>query len=195
MKRLAVALAVLLTFTASGLTAGIDWPEAVDRLVQVRDRAEQCVRDVRALNTKEGEIVDKLDESVKPQLRQYVALLPLLTQMRHGEAKAHFDGLIAGLITALAAGYKPNALPTLESDLKDGGRAVAELCAPVTLFYQGEVFDRLAEFAKGITDPISAAVAAIYRDYRNDKLEIRQAIKAQLEAAKWPDFDQIKATP
>ena len=40
---------------------------------------------------------------------------------------------------------------------------------------------------------ISEGVAALYNNHRKDKALTRQTIQTQLEAAKWPDFGEVKA--
>jgi hypothetical protein len=37
------------------------------------------------------------------------------------------------------------------------------------------------------------AVATLYSDRRTDNEQTRKTIQTQLEAARWPDFDQVKA--
>ena len=55
----------------------------------------------------------------------------------------------------------------------------------------------IGDIAKGAIEPVvkalSEGVAALYNNYRNDKALIRQTIQTQLEAAKWPDFGEVKA--
>jgi hypothetical protein len=50
---------------------------------------------------------------------------------------------------------------------------------------------------KGAIEPLqkalSAAVATLYNDHRADKEQTRKTIQTQLEAARWLDFDQVKA--
>jgi hypothetical protein len=41
--------------------------------------------------------------------------------------------------------------------------------------------------------PLSDAVAALYNNYRADNELTRKTIETQLEAARWSDFDQMKA--
>jgi len=41
--------------------------------------------------------------------------------------------------------------------------------------------------------PLLEAVSTIYNDFRKEKAMIRATIQTQLEAARWPEFDEVKA--
>jgi hypothetical protein len=46
---------------------------------------------------------------------------------------------------------------------------------------------------KQLLKPLSDAVGALYKDWRADKELTRKTIPTQLEAARWLDFDRVKA--
>ena len=55
----------------------------------------------------------------------------------------------------------------------------------------------LADIAKGaiqpVIDALSEGVAALYNNHRKDDALTIETIKTQLEAAKWPNFAEVKA--
>ena len=77
----------------------INWQEAVARLAQERTQAETCAR----LLKKYGDAA-AIDRG----------------SLTYGEAKAEYDGIIAGLGVALARKEKPASLPDLEDRLRRG---------------------------------------------------------------------------
>lgn len=92
----------LLASSVAGIGRAADdigWPEAVDRLATEKANAQNCA----ALLKKYGG---------KPQISR--------GEFAYGGAKADFDGVIAGLITALGEGETPESLPSLESKLENG---------------------------------------------------------------------------
>jgi hypothetical protein len=46
-----------------------------------------------------------------------------------------------------------------------------------------------------VIKPLSEAVWTIYTNFRNDGPATRMSIRTQLEAAKWPEVDDVKAAP
>jgi hypothetical protein len=110
-----------------------------------------------------------------------------------GFAKANYNAVIAGLMTLLAEGGKPEALPTLESGLQRGNDRVAKLCRIAgwgPRLYSGTISAAAIEgIIKALLEPASEALRAIFdQSHSAARLEIRK----QLEAAKWRDFDEIR---
>src|SRR5262249_37296189 len=85
----------------------INWQEAVATLARERTQAVTC-----------AEIVKKYGGP------DAIARLSLI----YGEAKAEYDGLIGGLVVALARKKKPDSLPDLEARLKRGFERREEFC-------------------------------------------------------------------
>jgi hypothetical protein len=173
------ALLVVLVWAASALsqTAGIGWPEAVGRLAEERSRAQLCVASIK----KHGN-------------QQQIAQGELV----YGTAKANFDGVIVGLVIALAEGGNPGSLSSLDARLTDGATGLGQFCKSVSDLVpnvSGEK-DVLAEAIKAAIEPainaLSEGVAALYNNHRKDDALTRQTIQTQLEAAKWPDFGEVK---
>jgi hypothetical protein len=84
----------VLTGSAVGQPARISWPDAVGKISGERAKAEACV----ALMKKYG------DDAQKAR-----------GQLTYASAKADFDAMIAGLITALSARQPPASLPSLQT--------------------------------------------------------------------------------
>jgi hypothetical protein len=173
-----LALFISITPGIGGAADDIRWPEAVGRLAGAKSKAETCA----AVLNGHGD---------KQQISR--------GQLAYGEAKAKFDAVNARLITALPEGGAPQSLPRLETDLNDGAAGLGEFCQsahdllPIT---QGRK-DGFADIAKGaiqpVIDALSEGVAALYNNHRKDDALTIETIKTQLEAAKWPNFAEVKA--
>jgi hypothetical protein len=87
---------LICAWPAIGQVKGIGWPEAVARLTGERTKAENCGALLKGYGDKE-------------QLAR--------GRLIYGDAKADFDEVIAGLITALAQGGNPESLSSLEVKL------------------------------------------------------------------------------
>jgi hypothetical protein len=172
------ALALLISIAPGISLADIGWPEAIGRLAGERTKAETCA----ALLKGSG------DQQNIPR-----------GQLAYGEAKANFDAVIAELITALTEGGNPKSLPSLETDLEHSATALVNFCKMVSDVLPDTSGQRgvPADIVKGAIQPVIKAllegVAAIYNNYRNDQALTRETIKTQLEAAKWPNFAEVKA--
>lgn len=170
----------LLISIAPGISraADIGWPEAVGRLAGERSNAETCAAMLKGYGDKR-------------QIFQ--------GQMAYGEAKANFDAVIAELVTALTEGGNPKSLPNLETDLEHGATSLGNFCKTVSGLVPSASGRKgaLADIAKGAVEPLikalSEGVAALYNNHRKDDALTRETIKTQLEAAKWPNFAEVKA--
>jgi hypothetical protein len=171
-------LALLVTFGGIGHAAGIGWPEAVGRLAGERSKAEICVAMLKGHGNKQ--------------------------QVSHGRlvygiAKSDFDAVIAGLRTALAESGNPESLPSLEAELERGDAGLRAFCRsvddllPASSGGKNVLVDMVKEAVEPLVKPLSEAVSTIYTNFRSDKAATRLTIRTQLEAAKWPDFDEVKA--
>jgi hypothetical protein len=157
----------------------LGWPEVIARLTQERMQAETCVGMIKS-SKNAGAItaVKTTYETTKPRV----------------------DGAIAGLVAALVDGGKPEALPSVRDDLETTGKTLKEICdaALATLksnsHQKGDWREAIAAAAveatlKPLIDWLSEQWARLRE---TDKLEI-ETKKAQLEAAKWPAFADIRA--
>ena len=158
--------------------AEMTWAEAVAQVAGARTKAETSV-----------ELLKKYGDS------GHIAR----GQLIYSDAKAEADGVVAGLIVALSAKEEPESLSSLQERVE---RAVTGL---VTLRNLAESqlpklegardFD-LGGILKGAIEalqkPFLDAVAALYTNHRTDNELTRKTIQTQLEAARWPDFDQVK---
>jgi hypothetical protein len=158
--------------------ADIGWPEAVGRLAGERSNAETCAALLKGYGDPQ-------------QIAQ--------GQLAYGEAKANFDGVIAGLVTALTEGGNPKSLPSLKTDLQHGAAGLGKFCKrvgdllPDTAGQRGVLADIVKAAIQPVIDALSEGVAALYNNHRKDDALTIETIKTQLEAAKWPNFVEVKA--
>ena len=169
----------LLISIAPGISraADIGWPEAVGRLARVRSKAETCAALLKGYGDEQ--------QSVQGQLV-------------YGEAKANYDAVIAGLVTALTEGGNPISLPSLEN-LEHGAAGLGKFCQtvsdllPSSSGQKGVLADIVKAAIQPVIDALSEGVAALYNNHRRDDALTIETIKTQLEAAKWPNFAEVKA--
>jgi hypothetical protein len=172
------ALALFVSIAPGISRADIGWPEAVGRLAGERSKAKTCAELLKGYGDQQ--------QSSRGQLT-------------YGEAKANFDAVINGLITALTEGGNPKSLPRLETDLENGATSLGNFCKTVSAMLPSTSGEKgvLADIAKAAVEPLiktlSEGVAAIYNNYRKDQALTRETIKTQLEATKWPNFAEVQA--
>lgn len=178
-RHILIALGLLISM-ASGISraADIGWPEAVGRLAGERSKAETCAALLKGHGDKQ--------QSFRGQLA-------------YGEAKANFDAVIAGLVTALTEGGNPKSLPSLQTDLEHGATGLGNFCQTVSDLLPNASGQKgvVADIAKAAVEPVikalSEGVAALYNNHRKDDALTIETIKTQLEATKWPEFAEVKA--
>lgn len=179
LKRSALpALMLIGGLPAAAAAAEIGWPEAVSRLAGERSKAEACGGVLKAYAS-------------PPQLAQ--------GQLAYGIAKADYEAVIAGLVTALTEGASPKSLPTLNDALDHGTSELAKFCESAANLLTSESGQKgvLVDIVKAAIEPavqaLSQAVAAIYNNHRKDNALTRETIKTQLEAARWSSFADLKS--
>jgi hypothetical protein len=179
LKPFAFAAAIFVAgLPAAGHASEIGWPEAISRLAGERSKAETCGGVLKSYGNPQ-------------QLAQ--------GQLAYGLAKADYDAVIAGLVTALTEGAAPKNLSSLNAALGDGTSKLAKFCESAGNLLTSEAGQKglLVDIVKGAIEPavqaLSEAVAAIYNNHRKDNALTRETIKTQLEAAKWPNFVELKA--
>ncbi len=171
------AIAFVLPAAASAAqTATVGWPEVIDDLTKERTQAETCV----------GLIKSGGDQSAIANAKAI-----------YGTARADMDGVIAGLTTALVEGGKPESLPTVRASLEGSGQSLKAICDSATRTVVPNTKGVWEEIAKGAIEPvvnkISDGIGAVWTRYvEKDKLAI-ETKRAQLEAARWPEFGDIAA--
>ncbi len=154
----------------------INWQEAVARLARERTLAETCV----ALLKRYGDTA--------AQGRGALA---------YGEAKADYDGVIAGLVVALARKEQPGSLTDLQAQLQRGFDKRETFCGsvePLVPKPQGAK-GPIAEIVEGAVKPVIDALVAIWSRTRDDDALMRKTIQTQLEATSWPAFDKVAPSP
>lgn len=150
----------------------INWQEAVSRLARERTLAETCA----ALLKKYG------DRATQAQL-----------SVTYGEAKAEYDGVIAGLVVALARKGQPESLPDLQARLQRGFDKREAFCRSVDPLVPKSHGQKslIADIVEGAVKPLIDAVVAIWSRTRDDDALMRKTIQTQLEATSWPAFDKV----
>jgi hypothetical protein len=150
----------------------INWQEAVARLARERTLAETCV----GLLKKYG------DQAA--QARGAVT---------YGEAKADYDGVIAGLTVALARKEQPESLPDLQAQLQRGFDKREAFCRTVDPLVPKANGQKgpIADIVEGAVKPVIDALVAIWSRTRDDDALMRKTIQTQLEATSWPAFDKV----
>ncbi len=156
--------------------ANISWQEAVSSLARERSQAETYARLLKKFG----------DQS--SITRGSVA---------YGEAKAEYDGVIAGLIVALARKQKPTSVSDLQDRLQRGFEKRQTFCSSVEALLPSTAGQKglIAEVVKGAVGPLIDAIKEIYLRAKDDDVVVRKTIQTQLEAASWPDFSAISPTP
>lgn len=149
------------------------WPEAIARLAAERTRAIACAAQAKTLLDDLGGLA-----------------------AAYGEAKAEMDGIIAGLSVALAEGRKPKALDDLPQRMEAAVtkretfcRSVAERMPPPPPGTRSVLSDVLG-LGKLVKELVEAGLSIWQRIDDADKLR-RDAIRAQLEATRWPEFPDV----
>jgi hypothetical protein len=153
----------------------INWQEAVNRLAREQSLAETCARLLK---------------------KYWDAAAIAHGSLAYGEARADYNGIIAGLIVALAQGQQPKSLPDLEGQLGRGFEKREAFCQSVQPLVpqssgQKGVID---EIVSGAVGPLVDALKVIYLRARDDDALTRRTIQTQLEATSWPAFDSVPAS-
>ena len=159
--------------------AEMTWAEAVAQVASVRTKAETSVA-----------LLKKFGDS------GHIAR----GQLIYSDAKGEANGVIAGLIVALSAKDEPESLSSLQDRVERAATGLAtlrKLAESQLPNLEGTRDFDLGNILKGAIEqlykPLSDAVAALYNNFRADNELTRKTIQTQLEAARWPDFAEVKA--
>jgi hypothetical protein len=176
-RRVAALLFVLLEpAPLAAQPTALGWPEVIDALTRERTQAEVCVGLIKSHGDK---------QAIREAMGKYEL------------AKADIDGVIAGLTTALVEGGNPDSLPFVRARLESSGLTLRSICAAADKAAPPNTKGVWEDIARGAVEPliktISDGVGALWsRRIEKDKLEV-ETKKAQLEAARWPEFRDIGA--
>jgi hypothetical protein len=159
--------------SSQNTTDNVGWAEAVARLARERSLAENCVR----------------------LLKEHGSTSAIANgSLEYGEAKAEYDGLIAGLTVALARKAMPASLPDLETRLRVGFLKREAFCHSVASIVPaprpGEK-GVVEEIVKGAIGPLVDALKAICLCVHDDNMLARKTVETQLIATIWADFASI----
>ena len=157
--------------------AQLIWKDAVAQLTGLRTRAETSAA----------------------ILKQFGGRGPVTHGQRiYSDVKAEADTVIAGLIVALSPKGRPERLSSLQERAEHIVIGLAQLRNMAeTQLPKLESTKDLSDTLKAATEqsqkPLLNAVTALYINTRADNELTRKTIQTQLEAARWPDFDQVEA--
>jgi hypothetical protein len=171
--RLWLLISLTLCVAATALHAEeINWQDAVATLARERTLAETCV----GLLKKYG------DKATQARL-----------SVTYSEAKAEYDGVIAGLSVALARKEQPESLPNLQAQLLRGFDKREEFCRRVDPLVPKAHGQRgpIADIVEGVVKPVIDAVVTIWSKSEDNDALMRKTIQTQLEATSWPAFDKV----
>jgi hypothetical protein len=154
----------------------INWQEAVARLARERTQAESCA--------------SVLKKYGNPTAIERGSLV-------YGEAKAEYDGIIAGLSVALTQKERPTSLPDLQGRLQRGFEKREAFCQSALSFIPHGKGEKgvIGEIVSGAVGPLIQALQAIYFRAKDEDLLIRKTIQTQLEATSWPAFASVSPSP
>jgi len=169
---------VVVTLAGTAIHAQeINWQEATARLARERTHAETCASVLKKYGNPTA--IDR-------------------GSVDYGEAKAEYDGIIAGLSVALARKEEPASLSDLQAKLQRGFDKTVVFCQSALSFMpQGNGGERgpIEEIVGGVIGPLIKAVQAIYFRAKDDDLLTRKTIQTQLEATLWPPFASVSPAP
>jgi hypothetical protein len=174
---LLISLAVCVMVTALHAQE-INWQEAVARLAGERTLAERCVA-----------LLKEYAGNDRATLAR--------GSLAYDDAKAEYDGVIAGLVVALARKGQPESLPDLQARLQRGFDRREAFCRsvePLVPKPQGEK-GPIADIVGGAVKPVIDALVAIWSRTRDDDALMRKTIETQLEATSWLAFDKVAPSP
>jgi hypothetical protein len=166
-----LAVLVVLLFS-SGPVRAAAWQDAVRTLAHERTLAESCAAVLKRFG----------DDGAKAR-----------GSLAYNDAKADYDGVIAGLIVALARGDAPKSLTDLEGQFNQAYAAREAFCESARKILPAANGEKgpVADIAKGAIEPVVNAIKEIYLRYRSDDETRRKTIQTQLEETKWLPFASV----
>jgi hypothetical protein len=158
------------------LAQEINWQEAVARLARERTQAETCVSVLKKYG--DPTVIDR-------------------GSLSYSEAKAEYDGVIAGLSVALTRKDQPASLPDLKGRLQRGFEKREAFCQSAQSLIPPDKGEKgvIEEIVGGAIGPLIQAAQAIYFRAKEEDLLTRKTIETQLEATSWPAFASVSPSP
>jgi len=170
--RLAALAFCLALASAAGAQQPPSWQAVVGDLAAERTRAETCVS----------------------LLKRHAPDAAALSrgQLAYAGAKAQMDAIIAELAIVVVEGGGPKAVPDLGARLDATLAARRDFCAGVVEIVPADegtrtVLANVLAMAEGLID----GVFALIRDARQEERLVRDTIRIQLEAQRWPAFAAV----
>jgi hypothetical protein len=149
-------------------TQPINHPDVMAELVGARTAAEACAVLLKARGEK---------AEIERGRRTYA------------EAKSESDAAIATLLIALSTDRAPEVVSSAQSKWAAGVWDLGKFCSVSDKYRASFPIPQLAVGPSLKT--LSEGISRLFADYRSNDIAFRKALEAQLEAAKWPDFDKI----
>lgn len=165
------ALAILSATPADA--AGMSWQDAVARLAQERAQVEVCVSVIKSRGD-------------DPARVQAAAI--------YGKAKAEVDGVVAGLVVALAKDRPPSSLSDLIPRLDRATAGRDALCGTARTLLPPDPGAKggVADIIGAVLGPVAEAVKdLVLAAWERDALA-RRTIQTQVEATAWPAYSDIQ---
>ena len=154
----------------------MNWQDAIGELASERTRAETCVS---LLKRHAGDDEAALDQG----------------RAAYDMARAEIDGVIAALSVALAKGEEPESFSSLQAELERGVQGREAFCETALALAPKQDGTRSAIFAVlgEAIGPLIEAAKEIYIHVSDQDVLVRETIRTQLEATKWPSFPSVEA--
>ncbi len=152
----------------------MSWQEAVAELASERTRAEACVALLKRNAAGDATVLGE-------------------GEWVYSQAKADMDGVIAGLVVALAENDDPLSFDTLRAQLEKAVALREEFCAtavslaPQSSGTKSPMTDVLAKVLSSLID----ATKEIYLQSREEDALARKTIQTQVEGTRWRQFAEI----
>jgi hypothetical protein len=178
MRATAIALA-LLAGVAANVRAqeAMGWQEAVVSLASERTRAEACVSLLKAHAAGQAQVLTE-------------------GEYTYTQAKADMDGVIAGLVVALAEDAAPLSFDSMRIQLEQAVALRQAFCekalalAPPEAGTKTLATDLLGKVLSSLVD----AAKEIYLKHNEDDALARKTIQTQVEGTRWRAFGEIPAS-
>lgn len=177
MRTATIALALLAAVPGNGRAQEVmGWQEAVVSLASERTRAEACVALLKAHAAGQSQVLTE-------------------GEFTYTQAKADMDGVIAGLVVALAEDDAPLSFDSMRVQLEQAVALRQAFCekavalAPPDAGTKALATDVLAKVLGSLID----AAKEIYLKHNEDDALARKTIQTQVEGTRWRAFGEIPA--
>jgi hypothetical protein len=110
----------------------------------------------------------------------------------YGYAKAEYDGIINGLLVAVASKNNPTSLSNLQDNLRQAFEKREDFCRIVKeLHNSAEGQKDISGIVTATIGPLIEALKAIFLKTQTADELTRKTIQTQLRAALWPEYESV----